>query len=77
MNLEPEGAVGRLNPLPSPQLMNTTTTGTERLYTPLGGADTLQHITMLNSQNEVFSAGKFQNRILFSDRSSQKSFTTS
>ena len=44
MNLEPEGAVGRLNPLPSPQMMNTTTMGIERTYPPLaGGTDTLQH----------------------------------
>ena len=43
MNLEPEGAVGRLNPLPSPQMMNTTTMGIERTYPPLaGGTDTLQ-----------------------------------
>ena len=42
-NVEPEGAAtGRLDSLPSPQLMNTTTTGTERQLPPLGGSDTLQ-----------------------------------
>ena len=43
LNIEPEGAAGRLNPLPSPQTMNLTTTGAERMYSPLmGGTATLQ-----------------------------------
>ena len=46
LNIEPEGAAGRLNPLPSPQTMNLTTTGAERMYSPLmGGTATLQQVS--------------------------------